>query len=165
MPVENEVRRVTQVKVHKVKSRLSGLAFRPGGINIADALKRADSAIEELRPPCLEDLDAALANLDRRFGRAAGERADDDYKAVYLYASRIIDSSLGLPGSGIELAARALCEFVDIADERGIRDWDAVDVHIDTLKLLRAAGVAMSKAQRDSVLDGLAKVARKRFGE
>lgn len=154
-----------QVKIHQVKSRLSTHAFKPGGITAMDALKRADAAIEDLRPPCLEDLDTALLSLADRFGRAASGRVSEDYRDLYALASRVIDSSIGLPGSGIERAARALCEFVDVADGPGVRDWAAVDVHIDSLKLLRAAGVAMSKGQREAVFDGLAKLARKRLGE
>ena len=89
----------------------------------------------------------------------------DDSKKVYLFGSQIIDCAIALPGSSIEQAARALCEFVDMADQRGFQDWAAVGVHIDSIKLLRAAGTAMSRAQRDAVLGGLSQLARKRFGD
>lgn len=156
---------MSAVKRHKVQSRLAAKAFEPGGVSIEEAMKRADLAVDQLRPPCLADLDVALADLDTRFGRSANGRDGEDVRDVYLLSSRIIDTSIGLPGSGIERAARALCEFIDVADDKGLREWESVHVHIDTLKLLRVAGVAMSKEQRDSVLEGLAKVARKRPGD
>ena len=156
---------MAQVKKHKVTNRLSTLIFESGGIGAREALKRADAAIDALRPLCLEDLDDVLGALDRHFGRLTTGHSPDDSKKVYLFSSQIIDCAIALPGSSIEQAARALCEFVDMADQRGVQDWAAVGVYIDSIKLLRAAGTAMSRAQRDAVLGGLSQLARKRFGD
>jgi hypothetical protein len=62
-------------------------------------------------------------------------------------------------------AARSFCGLVDLSHELDIQAWDAIDVHIETLRLLRAAGAAMSATQRQTILDGLIQVTRKRVGD
>jgi len=153
------------VKKFKVKSRLATLALGHGGVSVRDALKAADAAIDNVRGDCLTTVDARLAEIDRRFSATAPGRNREPFGDLYDLSSNIIDLAMGLPNSGIEHAARALCDLVDLSLERDLRDWEAVDVHIETLRLLRAQGQAFSPAQRDAVLGGLKKVTMKRVGE
>ena len=156
---------MAKVKQHKVISRLSTTAFKRGGISAAQALKAAEATLDALRPPCLEDLDAALDVLDKRFGRDSVGSCKGSNSDVYLLGSKIIDSAIGLPGSGVDQAARALCEFVDQAEQWCVQDWAVVGIHVDCLKLLRATGATMSSVQLNAVLEGLAQLARKRLSE
>jgi len=153
------------VRKFKVKSRLSTLALGSGGITAREALKRADAAIESVRGDCLVMIDERIAEIERRFASTVPGRASDRFEDLYDLSSGIIDVALGLPESGIDHAARALCDLVDLSLERGVRDWEAVDVHIVTLRLLRGSGQAFSQAQRDAVLGGLKKVMLKRVGD
>ena len=156
---------MSAVKKFRVKSKLSQAIGGKDGITVALALKRADEGLETIRAPGVEDIDVNLAAIDARFGPGAAGRDAESLEDLYLLASRIIDVAICLQGSGIDLAARALCDLVDLSETLGVRDWEAVEVHIDALKLLRTAGLAMTPAQLNHVLDGLARVTRKRVGD
>jgi hypothetical protein len=156
---------VSAVRKFKVRSRLSALAFKSGGITVNQALKQADAAIEPLRESSIALIDAALADIDERFGPAAANRSEASFDDLYLLCSNLIDFSLFLPDSGLDEAARAACDLIDLSSRFGAWDWTAVDVHVGALKVLRTAGSAMSEEQRRSILDGLAKVTHKRVGD
>jgi len=148
---------MSEVRKFRVKSRLSRFISQPGGISVRDALKRADAGIESLRIPCIADVDATLAEIDSRFAPATPGRDNESLEDLYQLSARIIDVSICLEGSGIDAAARRLCELVDVSQTLGVR--------IHALKLLRAAGLSMSDTQRGAVISGLAKVTRKRVGD
>ena len=156
---------MTAARKFKIKSRLATLAFRSGGVTASQALKQANAAVETLREPSLAMIDSLLAKIDDRFGPGATNRPEESFEDLYLLCSNIIDISLYLPGSGLDEAARATCELVDLSGRIGAWDWTAIDVHIGAMKVLRTAGMAMSAHQRRSILDGLAKVTHKRVGD
>ena len=153
------------VKRFRVQSRLATIAFQGGGLTVNQALKGADEALEPLRPACLAAIDAAIADIDARYGRGAPMRAGEPTEDLYLLSSGVIDVAVFVQDSGLVGAAQSLCGLVDLSRELGVWSWDAVDVHIEALKLLRLAGTAMSDAQRSSILDGLAKVTIKCVGD
>jgi hypothetical protein len=156
---------VSQVRKFKVKSRLSRFIFAPGGIAVHEALKRADNAIETMRPVCIAEADKVLATIDAQFGPGSPDRDSRNLNDLYTLSSQVIDVAICLQGSGIEFAARRLCELVDLSQTLEVRDWVAIDVHIDAMKVLRSVGASMTEQQRNHVLDGLAKVTRKRVGD
>jgi len=156
---------VSAVRKFRVKSRLSSLAFRSGGVTAGQAVKQADAAVETMRESSLAMIDSLIAQIDERFGPGAKNRSAEAFDDLYLLCSNIIDVSLYLPGSGLDEASRAACELVDLSSRLGAWDWTAVDVHIGAMKVLRSAGMAMSEKQRRSILDGLARVTHKRVGE
>ena len=156
---------MSKVRKFRIKSRLATLAFQPGGVSANQALKQAEGALDTLRGPALAALDASIAEIEARYGEHAANRADEPFEDLYRLSSSIIDMALFLPGSNLDDAARCFCGLIDLSHELDIRAWDAIDVHIEALKLLRTAGAAMSGPQRQSILDGLAKVTRKRVGD
>jgi hypothetical protein len=156
---------VSTVKRFRVQSRLAAIAFQGGGLSANQALKQADKALEPLRPACLAAIDAAIAEIDTRFGRDANARGGEPTEDLYLLSSSVIDAGLFVQGSGLVEAAQSLCGLVDLSRELGTWSWAAVDVHIEALKLLRLAGATMSDAERASILDGLAKVTVKCVGD
>ena len=64
-----------------------------------------------------------------------------------------------LPAVGT--AAFSVCELIDAFTERQAWNWDAVAVHLNGLKLLRAMGDQINEAAREQVLDGLRAVVRR----
>lgn len=136
-----------------------------GGFSAREAIRRSEAAVDTLREPCLASIDAAIGEIDQRFGPAAPERDQEDFETLYVLSTRIIDSSIVVRNSGLDDAARALCGLADLSGEIGRWDWPAVEVHVDALKMLRVAGEAMTKEQRRAVIDGLVKVTRKRVGD
>jgi hypothetical protein len=148
------------VKLRKVESRLSCLAFEPGGVTAAEAIKRAESAVAANSGACLVSLDANLAELDERYGGPSAPLAGD-HQQLYKLGLTIVDMSIGFPGGGLDHAARSLCDLADLFGELGGWDRQAVEVHINVLKLLRSAGDKMTPDQRRGMGDGLRKVVAK----
>lgn len=156
---------MSKVRKFRVKSRLATLAFQSGGISANQALKQADAGLESLRGPGLAALDASLAEIEARYGPGAAGRTSEPLEDLYRLSCNVIDMALFVPGSGMDDAARCFCGLVDLSHELDIWAWDAIDVHIEALRLLRTAGAAMSAPQRQSILDGLIQVTRKRVGD
>jgi len=156
---------VSKARKFRVRSRLATLAFQPGGIMANQALKQAEAALEPLRGPGLAAIDAAIGEIDARYGPTAAGRANEPFEDLYRLCASIIDMGLFVPGSGLDDAARSFCGLVDLSHELDLWAWDAIDVHIEALRLLRTVGAAMSEAQRRSILDGLIQVTRKRVGD
>lgn len=153
------------VKIVRVPNKLTQLVKRGAGIAVGEAVKRADAALESLEDASLAIIDEELAAIDLLYGAGNPDRASLSLDQLYEHASRIIDAGGGLPGSGVEEAARAICELVARSRASKIRDCDAVDVHVATLKVLRAQGQKLSSAQRKTVLQGLSDVTDKRARE
>jgi hypothetical protein len=148
----------------RAPNRLSMLVKASGGVMAKDALAAAEAALEPLRAESLGVLDAALAEIEGRFGKtAAATRASGAYQDLYTLALRIIDVSGFLPGSCVDQAAISFCALVDNCAEAGGWRWDAIDVHINALRLLRTAD--LSAEQRHAVIDGLNKVSQRRIDE
>ena len=148
------------VRKFRAPNRLSMLIKANGGVMAKDALEAADAALEPLRAPSLAILDAALAEIDSRFGKpAAATRGGESFQDLYAQALKIIDVSGFLPGSCVDQASISLCALVDNCAEAGVWRWDAIDVHINALRLLRSA--ALAPDQRRAVIDGLNKVSQR----
>lgn len=155
---------MSTVRKFRAPNRLSMLVRANGGVTAKDALAAADAALEPLRAESLAVLDAALAEIEARFGRpAAATRGSAAFQDLYTLALRIIDVSGFLPGSCVDQAAVSFCALVDNCAEAGAWRWDAVDVHINALRLLRATD--LSPDQRRAVIDGLNKVSQRRLGD
>lgn len=156
---------MSQAKKIKVRSRLSMLAFAGGGITVRDAVRKGDEAINSLRGACLDAIDGALNLMDSRFGPANPKRDEEPIDDLYGLSSGIIDVAGAVRDTGIDQAAKALCDLVDLSSELEVWDWEAVDVHLSTLRLLRTRGDKMKEAERAAVIEGLIKVTRKRVGD
>lgn len=146
----------------RVKSRLSRLLGAGKGITANEAIARADAVLRPLRASTLEATDQIIAEIERRFGRRAAERASENLLDLYMLCTRIIDLAVVTPEIGLHEAARALCDLIDLSLERERTDWVAVDLHLEVLHLLRA-GADQSQAQRDLLLAGLQQVTMKRL--
>jgi hypothetical protein len=154
---------VTTVRKLRLKSRLSTLIRRPGGMTAFQAAKKAEAGLDGLRPMCLAALDETLAEVYAKFGSQAPDRANAEMSELYMAGLKIIDCSIGLPHTDIDAAARALCALADLCEEAGVRDWVAVDVHIEVLRLLRATGWNLTQEQRAEMIESLSAVTRKRL--
>jgi len=156
---------VMEVRKIRVRSRLAKLAFAGGGMSVQKALANAESAIEASRPSSLIELDLCLTEIHKMFGPTVLDRGDRDLEDLYRLSSRIIDVSHALPSSGIEQAAWALCALADGCSQRGVKDWPAIDVHLQAISLLRTSGASLPQAAKAAILEGLSRVTLKRVGE
>jgi hypothetical protein len=132
---------------------------------VGEAVKRANAALDDLKDASIAIIDDQLAEIDRLFGPGNPDRAGLSLDILYAQASQIIDAGGGLTGSGLEECARAVCDLVSLSRANNTCDWDAIDVHIATLKVLRAQGQSLTASQRLTLLKGLSDVTAKRAGE
>lgn len=146
------------VRKFRPPNRLASMIKDKGGILAKDAVAAAEAGVETLRESSMAALDEALGEIEGRFGRAAPDRARESAEALYLLASRVIDVSLFVADAGIDKAAMSLCGLADSCAAAGAWRWDAVDVHLNALKLLRAHGAELPVEQRDAMLQGLYQV-------
>lgn len=156
---------MSEAKKFKVETRLASHAFRPGGMTVADALRRADAALEQMRGPCLETIDESLAEIEARYGAGAAGRAAEPFSDLYALSSKIIDASIFFTGADLDKAARALCQLTALCEAQKAWDWVAVDLHLDALRMLRAVGQSIGQKARQEVILGLQQVTLKRVGD
>lgn len=156
---------MSNVRIFKVPYRIARLALGGGGISARMAVKQADAALNELRPSLVEAIDEHLAEIERRFGVSAASRASEPLADLYTLGVDVIDVCDGLPGSGVDEAAKALCDLVDRSLSRDVTNWEAIDVHLRALHLLRAHGLSFSAEQKESVLVGLKQVTIKQMAD
>jgi hypothetical protein len=107
----------------------------------------------------------ALNAMETRFGPTNAARDAEPADDLYEMSSSIIDVAVCVRDTGIDQGAKALCDLVDLSTELGVWDWEAVDVHISTLRMLRSGGEALGARERGALIDGLLKVTRKRIGD
>ncbi|MBS0332551.1 MAG: chemotaxis protein CheE [Proteobacteria bacterium] len=154
---------MSKARKFRVRSRLSKMINDPHGITVQKALAAANAVLPPIREATLAQTDDVLAEIHRRFGRGAPGRTSENLLDLYKLCLRIIDLAIATPEIGLHEGAHALCDLVDLSLDRGRVDWEAIDVHIEVLRLLRASA-NQSELQRDLLLMGLKKVAAKRVG-
>ena len=150
------------VRKFRPPNRLASMIKDRGGVLAKDAIAAAEAGVETLRDASMAALDEALGEIERRFGKGAADRGSEPYEVLYLLASKVIDVSIFVADAGIDKAAMSLCGLADSCAENRAWRWDAVDVHLNALKLLRAMGAQLPAEQRDAMLQGLYQVSHYR---
>ena len=146
------------VRKFRPPNRLASMIKERGGILAQDAVVAAEAGVESLREASLAALDETLAEIERRFGKAAEDRQSASFEGLYLLSSRIIDVGYFVSDTGVDKAAVSLCALADSLAEAGVWRWDAVDVHLNALRLLRTMGAQLPADQRSAMLEGLYQV-------
>jgi hypothetical protein len=154
---------VSVVRKFKVPNKLAQQMFGRGGKMVKDAIADSEAAVAELREEGLVVLDALLAGIMAAYGPDVAE-PEPDLEALYIKASAVIDVAGFLPDSGLAEACVSLCDLVDACQEAGVTDWPSVRVHLDALNLLRKQGEKLGPTGRETVLEGLRKLSRRRLG-
>lgn len=144
------------VRKFRPPNRLAAMIKERGGVLAKDAIAAAEANVETLRDSSLAALDEALEAIEARFGPVG-----EDFETLYTMTLKIIDVAGFAADAGVDEAAVSLCALVDGCAEAGAWRWDAVDVHISALRLLRNVGASLPAEQRRGMLDGLHKVAQR----
>ena len=145
------------VRKFRVPMRLATMIKASGGKMVRESMRDSAANMAGLRESCLASIDALMAELTSRYG-AGSARSLDDVERVFEIGSDLIDCAACVPELHIEGAAHSLCKLVDTYRDAGRADWQAVDVHIEVLKFLRAAGAETPAAAREKMVGGLRKV-------
>jgi hypothetical protein len=152
---------MSQVKKSRMRPRLAQLiSQKGGGLYVAEALKRADAALETLREPSLTGIDDYIAALDALLVSSAEDHAR--IEGLYARAADIVSLCGAERNEAVQVAARSLCELLDEADGLTPSALAGVKVHIGSIKLLHRADA--DPALQGPILQGLASVLEKQRG-
>ncbi len=130
--------------------RLKQLLEEPGGITIADALMRADDAIEASR-------DAGLKAVDEKISAIAvceREDAGDTTDTCYKLSNEIYAEAGMMRLSELSDVAHNLCELLSGGASEAVSKR-AIRVHIDAMRALRSPAASSSRDLRRAVLEEL----------
>jgi hypothetical protein len=141
------------VKHIPYQNRLAKLVRKPGGKRIAEALEDAEANIAALRDEGLEELDRMIAAI---FRAGRGDLTPEAIEAIYVDANQIVGLAGVFGHAAVGSAAFSLCDLLDRCGHERC-DRQAVQVHADTLMLLR--NEALSPDQSQVLLEGLKQVA------
>ncbi len=136
--------------------RLSKLITEPGGIRVTDAVAAATQNLESVRQTCLDKVDRCLNEIEALHAEAGRKASPEVRDEIYRLANQIhgLAGVFGLAPLGE--AAFSLCELIDRLQHAGAWRWDAVEVHLNALRLLRRPEHV---DDCDAVLEGLRRVA------
>jgi hypothetical protein len=152
---------MSQVKKSRMKPRLGQLMTQKGGMYVAEALKRADAALETLREPSLIGIDAYIAALDALLAADLDEAALSE--GLYARAGDIVSLSGAERNEAVQIAARSLCDLLDEAETVSPSVLAGIKVHIASIKLLHRA--PDNPTLQQPILQGLASLLEKRRSE
>ncbi len=153
------------VRKFRPPNRLAKMIKESGGLMAKDAITAAEVGVESLREVSLVVLDDTLAEIERRFGPAAADRQSESFEDLYTLSMRIIDVSTFVSDAGVDQAAVSLAATTDSCAEAGAWRWNAIDVHLHALRLLRTMGNQLPAADRQSMIEGLHKVSHRKTEE
>lgn len=156
---------MSNVRTLHVKSRLSTLIKRPGGITVLEAIKRSDAMLALCRDSGVAAIDLAIDEIEALFAVGSAAPSNEERERFYFLSTQIIDVATCLPDSGIEKAAYAFCDLIDLCISLDAWDRQCIEIHINALKLLRQTGAQLSGRERDQMIEGLGKITERRLAD
>lgn len=144
---------MTEPRMVKFRTNLARQMSRPGGRTVADAERLADAALQTHR----KDVFAEMGRLVTQLERLCADRKREDQTLAYQLASGIVDLAGFFETGPFYDAAYSLCELTEAAAAQRW-SWDAVEVHVQTLRLLHTAGLGTACPDADALLAGLRQV-------
>lgn len=133
------------------------LVRQPGGLTMNEAVRAADANLQSIRGQLLAEVEASVERM-QTLGRALRD-ASDGGALEELYA--LANSVVGMSGaSGLRALGQvcySLCEVIDRLQTSGAWNGPAVQVHMDSLWLLRP-GTAEGEAQQEAIVVALKRV-------
>jgi hypothetical protein len=152
---------MSSVKIHVPLNRLGKLLRTPGGMAVADAVRKAGAGLESLKADCLADLGKVLEAADACAAKANG--ANDEAVTAELYA--IISTPIGVPSvcglKSVDTALTSLADLLDYLKSQERWDANAVAVHLRAFRLLLHTEGAKDAAGAQAILEGLRKVSQR----
>lgn len=142
------------------KNRLAKLLREPGGVPVAEAIRRAADNLKTLGPECRAEVAAVLDQIEASFARFPAERDEAALSDLYAITGRSIGTASVADLQGFDVALLSLCNLLDHLRTHGRWDRDAIGVHVQALRLLlNVEGPAEGLAE--PILSGLSKVTRR----
>ncbi|MET0545100.1 MAG: hypothetical protein ABWZ40_02210 [Caulobacterales bacterium] len=153
------------VKYMAPQNTIRNMVDRPDGIKISDAIKRAEAKIEAYKETGLAAIDEKIAEMQTLCASLkAGSSAPDERK-IYLLANDVFAAAALYNQMELSEAAYSLCDLLGNRAENIPLVWDAINVHVASMRLLRQAPDHAEAEQRQHVLAGLKQVTARLIAE
>lgn len=145
---------MTGARLVTVKSGLARQLSRPGGRSLADAERLADEALQTHRTDAFDELGRLVAQLET----ACTTRSPEDRVRAYALGASIVDLAGFFDTGPFYDAAYSLCDLIDRSRDSPLWSWDAVQVHVQALRLLHLAGLGNAGPDAAGLVAGLRRV-------
>jgi hypothetical protein len=142
-------------RLFKVENKLSEITSRPGGRRISDALHAAEAKVQEKHGDLAAALPVAGARL-KDLVDGADANPDVALDALYTEANQLFALAAALDMKALASAAYSLCDVADSFRDSGEISWQALHVHVDSIRLL-VQGTGSAEADA-AILEGLRQV-------
>jgi hypothetical protein len=153
---------MTGVKKFWPKNRLKQLVAAPGGMRAIDAIARAEQRLEAISETCLAGIDAKIEELSLLSAtRGSDGGAGPTVDRIYQISNEVFAEGGVFGRAALSTAAHSLCELTGPGNDADGSVWEAIDVHVQSMKVLRRSDVETSDQMCRAVLDGLRAVSRR----
>lgn len=143
------------------KRRLSALLRTPGGPPVAEAIERATANLGTLAGGCVAEIGVSIEKAEACIAKCPA--SFDEAFLNDLYG--VVNPPIGLASvcglDAIDVALHSLCDLVDHLRSTGRWDIEAMQVHVQALKLLLHTESAQNAEQTEAVLSGLRRVSQR----
>ncbi|HEY0105062.1 MAG TPA: hypothetical protein VGB91_03190 [Rhizomicrobium sp.] len=150
----------TPIRTFFPRTRLSELAARAGGMPRDLAIESAKASLETMRGESTLEIARSIGELEKIV--AAPAAAAKLGRGQLTSVLRVTDQIVSLAGmfdlTGLDVAARSLCDVADGLLNRGMDDLEPVAVHVQALRLMASSGAALPPEGVATILGELAKV-------
>jgi chemotaxis protein histidine kinase CheA len=147
-------------KIFAYAPRLIALLKRPGGITVEQATAAANANLETIRRQSLVELDKVIARIVAMREPLRDAPSPELTDKLYGLAGTVIGIAGSFGLDEVQAAAASMCELIDELDLQKRVAFEAVDVHLRGLQILRSPGQETSPQNAAAVLAGLAEVVR-----
>lgn len=145
--------RTAPARIFRPPNRLAMLVEQPGGLPRAFAVERAGRRVEALRRPAMKAL-AILIDTLGEMATPGQPLMPGELPHLRRVAGQLVSLALVYDQDALAEAGMNLCDLLAAFGRSGRPQRDAVEVHIDALRLL-APGCATSEEEISRVLDQL----------
>lgn len=143
------------------KRQLGALLRAPGGLPLAEAITRASANLGTVAGQCVAELGKMIGEAEALMRQCPA--AYDKAFLAELYG--LVSPPIGLASvcglNAIDVALHSLCDLVDHLGATGRWDVEAMQVHVQALKLLLHTESAQDAKQTEAVLSGLRRVSQR----
>lgn len=137
-------------RTFRVTTSLAAQMRQPGGRTVGAAVSAAGAALEERREAAMADIGEVLEQLQAVVAR----RGAGDAEQIYDRAAALLDVAGFFDTGPLYDAAYSLCDLSERMQAASAWRWPAVEVHLQALALILAAGCRHDAAS-DALLTGL----------
>ena len=127
-----------EARTFYVDTRFEKKARRPGGVDREQALARAQTHVDNLKPEFTEWLNGELEDLRETLSRPGAVCGDDTaLDRAYHNCSQLQDVGATMGYTLLTFVAKNLCLILDAIKAGMTYDQDIIDCHINALYLAR----------------------------